>query len=78
MTDSIDVMASERECLGDLTEYHPKRGIRVFKDGVQIAWHRGRQYEAFELYKKLRRKYPEAAAYILTLKHMDKQGNVTL
>ncbi len=71
-----DIYAVEQECLGDLTEYHPKRGIKVFKDGVLIAWHRGRQYEAFELYKKLRRKHPEAAAHILTLKRMDKQGNL--
>ncbi len=48
------------------------------KPGSGVAWYRGMQGGVFEVYKFLKKRYPEAAQAILDEWGMNKRGNIVI
>jgi hypothetical protein len=71
----------ERKYIGDLKGNIKKEGRvqrRVATAGASLGWYRGQHLAHFEDYKILRKKFPEAANYLLKYYGMNKRGEIVL
>jgi len=61
-----------------LTQYKKRFSASDAAGSIELSWRRGEQSGIFQAYKDLRKKFPQAAKYLLEIKKMNKQGDIEL